>query len=271
MQTSSPSDLGWFTPPDLDLLFTALSRLPNPGSIILIGGQSLSFWVDYFDIPMPRLESLYLTQDADFLGTHRDAELLAKELGAEIRLATMDDNTSNLATLLYQGLEGKKLLIDILSVVIGLDESEVKKRAIMIEGRGQQLHILHPLLCLKSRIENLRTLPSKRNGNGISQTQVAVEVARKYIGALLSQPTERDAINAVHQIKDMAWSRAGLFVFKEYRIDLLRAVELEKFHSVPFREKDWPNILRWITDRRNRSSRTALRLEAMALAKKHQG
>lgn len=75
---------------------------------------------------------MYLTQDADFLGTHRDAELLAKELGAEIRLATMDDNTSNLATLLYQGLEGKKLLIDILSVVIGLDESEVKKRAIMI-------------------------------------------------------------------------------------------------------------------------------------------
>lgn len=260
MQHPDPADLGWFTPPDLEILFSALSKLPDPRAVVLVGGQSLSFWVDFYNIPVPSLDTLYLTQDADFLGTHRDATLLARELGAEIRLATMDDHTPNLATLLFKGVEGQRLLIDILSVVIGLSEAEIKSRAIPIVRGDQQLHILHPLLCLKSRIENLRALSSKRNGNGISQAEVAVKVARAYIRTLLNAPTNRDAINAVKQIKSMALSPAGVFVFKKYSIDLLDAVEPDRFKTSLFRDRDWPNIQRWVAEKRKHSPGMALGL-----------
>lgn len=255
MLGSTPQDYGWFTPPDLELLFSAIAKLPDPGAVVLVGGQALSFWVDLFDIPIPKLDVPYLTQDADFIGTHRDAELLARELGADIRLAGIDDNTPNLAVLTYQGVNGQKLLIDILSVIVGLSDKEVRKRALLVEIGERRLHILHPMLCLKSRIENLMTLPGKRNGNGISQARVAVEVVRVYIHYLLASHTEKDAINAVKQIREMALSRAGLYVYREYGIDLLAAVNPTLFTLQAFKEKDWPNIQHWVAKKRARQAR----------------
>lgn len=246
-----PDEYGWFTLPDLDLLYSAISKLPDPSTVILVGGQSVSFWVDYFDINLPVQETAYLTQDADFLGTHRDAELLAKSLGAKIKKATIDDNTPNLAVLTFRGAEGKPLLIDFLSIIIGVDEKAIRARAIPIQWNDKELHILHPMLCLKSRLENLKTLPGKRDRNGISQARVAVEIIRKYIVSLLSSAPEREAINAAKQLRKMAISDAGVYVFKHYQIDILAAIDPTMFKTDLFRERDWPNALRWAKKRRD--------------------
>ena len=71
---------GWFTPPDLDLLYQAVNQLA-PKSVILVGGQALSFWVDYFNIDIPDELGRSLTQDADFLGSHQDALQLWNWIG----------------------------------------------------------------------------------------------------------------------------------------------------------------------------------------------
>lgn len=245
MHSHPPADFGWFTLPDLDLLYAAVNKLPDPSKVILIGGQSLSLWADYFEIEIPVQETAYLTQDADFLGTHRDAELLATHLGAKIRKATLDDNTTNLAVLAFKGATGKTLLIDFLSVVIGVDEKAIQKRAIPIDFQGKLIHVLHPLLCLKSRIENLRSLPAKRNGNGISQARVAVEVASRYIQERLAEGPEREAIYAAKQLRDMALTPAGVYVFHHYQIDVLAAVAPKMFKTELFRTRDWPNTQKW--------------------------
>jgi len=69
----------WFCPDDLPLFFKALQKAPVPA--ILVGGQSLTFWIDWFDIPIPPLETTYLTKDADVLATKHDAKIEVAPLG----------------------------------------------------------------------------------------------------------------------------------------------------------------------------------------------
>lgn len=244
-------DHGWFTPPDLDLLYRAVNQL-TPKSVILVGGQSLSFWVDYFEIDIPRETGAYLTQDADFLGSKLDAQRLADALGADIKIAGIDDNTPNTAVLTYIGKEGKPLLIDFLSVIIGIEPQEIKDRATPFKWGDRDIYVLNPMLCLKSRIENLYLIPRKRDGNGISQAHYAVEVAKHHINAVLEGLSERDAIDLTKEIRYMSLSKAGLYVFREYGIDVLDAVDIERFSIKPFLELDWPNTLKWAERKRTK-------------------
>ena len=72
------SGFDWFQPGDLPAFFKALQKSPHPA--VLVGGQSLTFWVDFFRIPVPKIDTPYLTQDIDVLATKHDALIVAKEL-----------------------------------------------------------------------------------------------------------------------------------------------------------------------------------------------
>lgn len=244
--------IGWFAPPDLDLLFKAISKIENPGNIVLVGGQSLSFWVDHYDITIPKTDTPYLTQDADFLARKHDAIAISELLGGQVKLATLDDNTPNIATLVFRGSAGNKLLIDFLGIIVGVDEGEIRKLAVPVERGEWRLNILHPILCLKSRINNLDILPSKRNKNGIEQARVAVEVAKHYLRDRLNEGNVRAALNAVKQITEMAQSRAGLYVWEKYNIDVLQAVEPEIIHVEKFQGIEWPRQVKATEERRNK-------------------
>lgn len=251
--TTQPDQLGWFTPSDLANLFAALAKPDKDGRLVLIGGQSIAFWAALFKVEIPSLEAPYLTQDADFLGTKSDAADLAKRLGAAISVPEFGDATPNTAVLTYQGVQNQKLLIDFLSTAVGLDEKEVRKRAVPIEREGATIFVLHPLQCLQSRLENLNKLPSKRDVYGVAQAHVALEVVRKYIELRLDAGTgEREAIAAVKQVRHMALSKAGLYAFSEFNIDILSAVEPSRFHTRLFVERDWPNCVRWVTKKRKK-------------------
>lgn len=250
MANCQPEAFGWFTPPDIDLLVSALARIPDPGEFVLVGGQALSFWVDFFDIKLPRLDGPYLTSDADFFGSRQDAQLLAEVLGADIRIATLDDSTPNIAVLSYRGSTGEKLLIDVLSGVIGLADAEIKDKAIKLVRNEQAVYVLHPVLCLISRCANLQRIPAKRNGNGISQAVVAVEVVRCFFQALHDIDLDRVARKWAKEIRRLGLSAPGLYVYAHYGIDVLDAVIPERFSSPRFALEDWPNVRRWVGQKR---------------------
>lgn len=98
----SPDDYGWFTPAEFNSVLNALNKIQNPSSpTILVGGQALIAWIKHYDIPIPNSETPALTQDVGFLGSKEEADLLAKEIGAEIKIAGMDDHTPNIAILTF--------------------------------------------------------------------------------------------------------------------------------------------------------------------------
>lgn len=97
-------------------------------SVVLVGGQSLTAWAEYYKIKLPAFEGPYLTIDADFPGTKTEAEVIARELGSNAQIPSIDDHAPNTATIDFTGASGKKLHIDILSGVLGLKSDAVVSR-----------------------------------------------------------------------------------------------------------------------------------------------
>ena len=97
MTKAGPDDYGWFSVADFNIVLEAISRHEKPESIVLVGGQSIIGWAIHYGIPIPATGYPALTQDADFLGSKKDAAFLARQIGAEIRLATLNDATPNSA------------------------------------------------------------------------------------------------------------------------------------------------------------------------------
>jgi hypothetical protein len=98
-----------------------------------VGGQSLTAWVQYYKIELPSFEGPYLTADADFLGTRREAEVIARFLNGKFEAPEMGDPTPNAAIVVFTGERGEKLNIDILTGVLGVPDKLVKKLAISLK------------------------------------------------------------------------------------------------------------------------------------------
>jgi hypothetical protein len=223
-------DYGWFTPADTKQLFRAIHKLPDWEKVVLVGGQALTTWVFKYKIDLLSFDGPYLTQDADFLGSRADAELIAKHLGGKAMLAHMDDHTVNTAVIEFTGKDGRRLLVDMLGVVLGLKDEDTRRLAVAVQlyDDWEPIRVLHPLLVLESRCANLEMLANKRTANGITQAKVAVLVAKAYIEECLLYPERRrEALKAARRIAALAVSRSGVYVWKQWQIDVLEAVDPE--------------------------------------------
>jgi hypothetical protein len=255
----SPNDYDWFTPADLKKVIEAIHALPDWQRVVLVGGQSLTAWVTYYQIKLPTFEGPYLTIDADFLGTKAEAEVIAKELGSQAQIPGFDDHTPNAAAIDFTGASGRKLHIDILNGVLGLDAADVRKLAVNLAIDDNPLiPVLHPLLVLTSRCVNLEQLSEKRRGNGVTQARVACAVIEHYLAECLDTPARhREALNATKRIAALAQSSAGVFVFQQWGIDVVAVVDASKMPG-EF-NRSWTYELAKVTRKREIASRVTKR------------
>ncbi|HEY9268197.1 MAG TPA: hypothetical protein VIO39_01940 [Methylotenera sp.] len=246
-------EFDWFHPEDIPFLIDALNK--TNGNPVLVGGQSLTFWIDYYSIPIPHITTPYLTQDADILGSVGDAQVVANLLGGKVKIADISDNTPNTAIVIYNAQDGRKLLIDFMGGLVGLDNDEINKTAVTLKYKDiGVINILHPRLVLKSRIANLEVLPSKRNGNGVSQARLAVEVCKKfiteYVKSLPTADQENYLMTKARWLAKLAKSPSGLFVYKNWGIDVLEAAPISLISHEAFLKLDWPKQLGWVANKR---------------------
>jgi hypothetical protein len=170
---------------------------------------------------------------------------LARALGATFTRATFNDNTPNTALAVMIGKDGRKLVVDFLGALIGLNQDEVRKLAVPIEVEGEPpLWVMHPILCLQSRLANLHRLSEKRTGNGIAQARVAVHVAQALLAEHHDAHRHRAAGRLAKRISRIAASAAGVFTFFEYEIDPLSAITPARFPNQLFRDREWPKLCR---------------------------
>ena len=250
------ADYDWFQPSDLPKFFHALQKTSLP--TVLVGGQSLTFWVDFFKIPVPTSDMPYLTQDADVLATKHDARIVAAELNGTINIPKPDDHTPNTAIVTYKTPDGRTLFVDFMGTLIGLTNEEIRKTAVELEHPKYGLiRILHPTLVLKSRIVNLHILQSKRDTNGIEQARLAVLVAKAFFEnyvalGLAGENPDRYLIDRVKWLGKLALSDAGLFVFTHWQIDVLEAAPVNLISDEKFHSEHWPRLEARIRSKRDR-------------------
>jgi hypothetical protein len=238
----------WFTPGEVHRLLLAIHKAKLNDRLILVGGQALIVWMLKYDIDAEPSESPQLTQDVDFVGLTVEARQLAKLLdNASVMVPTMDDATPNSAVVTWTPQAGapakdvrrdkkdepkveRKLLIDFLIGVLGVDDRDVRNLAVSVQAKDwPAIRVLHPINCLQSRLVNLHRLSNKRDSNGITQAKVAIDVVRCFIDEILASEGETMAGRAVDKVLDIAALPEGLFALQEYGIDLMGAIPIGKF------------------------------------------
>ena len=246
----------WFQPSDLPKFFHALQKATQPA--ILVGGQALTFWVDFFKVPVPKSNTPYLTQDADVLATKHDARIFATELHGTLNIPKPDDHTPNTAIVTYNTPDGRTLFVDFMGTLIGLTNREIRKTAVeFVHPEYGFIRILHPTLVLKSRIVNLHRLQSKRDTNGVEQAHLAVLAAKaffeNYISLGLAGKTpDRYLIDRVKWLGNLALSDAGIYVFMQWGIDVMEAAPRKLITNKKFHAEHWPRLESRIRVKRGR-------------------
>ena len=243
------------TPKEVDTI------LGQAGHTLLVGGQALAFWANYYEIkPIGEL-SMKITSDVDFLGTAADAKRLGAAMGWKVWLATMDDAGSGQAAKVTKRLPGGGVKqVDYLSAIVGLDSVRIQARA--VEARlpaGPTVRILHPLDVLESRLRNLQTLPDKRNPQGIAQAHLALEVVARFISALIDRDDQRTALDAVERVARIALDKGLVGVLVQCGVDPLTAVPATRITSPEFQANRWPQVQRLVAEVRRKHARRMTR------------
>jgi len=229
---------------DLDLL------LASAGPAVLVGGQALAFWIAFYSVPMDDAPEAVVTKDADFLGSPEDAERLSAAVGGALETPK---GITILAGIVKKRLSAnKEYEVDVLLRLNGLSAEDVARRAKEIEVResGVRYRVMSPLDCLVSRLENLRTIPEKRNDSGAWQARMAVRVAGSYLSELLDKDDEKTAIRAATDILNASLQAMGLNAFKTYGIDLLEAIPVERYRTKAFVTQQWERSVKRIREAR---------------------
>lgn len=192
---------------------------------ILLGGQAVAFWADYFHI-QPKLPAL--TRDIDYLATAAEAKRAAAKLSfpVQLKIATFDDATPNSAVLTVT-LDGydEPVIVDYLINIIGPTRNQIEKTSVEVEYGGNRIRIIHPLLLLQSKIANIHKLESKRTPEAIEQARLAIAIVAAFIDQRFREKAaRRELLKMVQSITKYAATQSAQYVRKHYGLKCIDAI-----------------------------------------------
>ena len=129
-------------------VYHILESVPEPDDAILIDGQALNFWVEYYAKKDPSLNTYtpFFSQDIDFLGGKDTADDLHEVWKGKIIKPSKDSYTPITAKLEFRLKDGRRVSVDFLEVMIGVDNDHIRKEARTTKNPYSQksLKVLHP-------------------------------------------------------------------------------------------------------------------------------
>jgi hypothetical protein len=230
-----------------DLAFVGHHANKAPDGMILVGGQALETWGIFFDVLAPTGDKAPLTEDADWLCNRRDAIWLCERLGkdeTELKIPSIDDNTPSTALAYLRRPDGRVLLMDFLRVIVGPSNEEIERLAVPVKFGSATINVLHPLLCLESRMANLAVLESKRQGNGPMQAEWAVNIAKAYLERRGAGAEPDQIAQDCRHLVELSEYKHGKYCWIHYGIDPLKAISADALARAGegFMAKEWPRL-----------------------------
>lgn len=233
---------------------------------MLVGGQAVSFWVDYYagrDRSLARLVP-FTSKDIDFCGDVRAVKICAERLAGTSRLATMDDVTPNTGIVTFVDDAGAKRTIDFIGQPHGLATREVFRTALpirVLDDRGQpgpvSFRVMHPVQVLESRVHNTMGLPGYGTKHALEQLRASVICAREFIRDMIDTDRVRVALTLNERVFTFCLKdRDGRDVDAKHGIDPFEAV-VANDDRLParFRETRYPQMQRELALRRERKQK----------------
>ena len=234
---------------------TLLKVLSVAGSdTVLVGGQSLAYWVKYYDIPTPDNLDV-ITRDADFSVSSRAHEAplkrFAKAINGQYHIS--QGAMSQLVGVALADQNGQTINIDVLWKVNGFTPGEAESRALKVsDEQNNHFQVMHPLDVLWSRMINLHTILEKQNEQGIEQAKLSCQVARCFIKSevlkiqsmgLSQKECARKISNALNPIRQMMKTDACKKNEKRFDVYVADALPVDCIgQESDFWTQEWPHI-----------------------------
>ncbi len=214
---------------------------------ILVGGQALSVWANFYQVAIPTVLTANVTRDADFIGSV-DAALVVKSgltnkdwKLEQVRAGALSSVTAQLTLQTENGIKE----IDFLGSIVGLHTDDVRKRAVPLGlSDGSVVTVLHPLDVLASRLHNLAEIPEKRNDKGVAQAELAISIAGAFLRDTLAHRTERELLNQIERIRIIVTNDTIASICRQYALDVLSCVPVAQITNENFKNLRWPQIQR---------------------------
>jgi hypothetical protein len=190
-----------------------------PDDAILVGGQSLVFWMSYYDIAS---NGPAVSKDADVLGNRGHVSVLANALGGIAEYPNQKAISIIAGQIFIPVGVGQFINIDVIHNIGNMDKGEIKKRAVKLVYSGKAILIMHPLDVLESRVRNYYSIKDKQNKFGIRQIDFSIDVTKSYL-IDMARRDQSIATQAVERIFSIIKSPAGVAAI-EIGCDLIECI-----------------------------------------------
>ena len=225
------------------IIIEIINSSESPEDIVLVGGQSIEFWRHHFKI---KSKFDYLTRDIDFFAESSVAELnfqaMSHKKYAEIYIPDMDDPTPSSAKMTFE--EGdQKIEIDYMRQITGLSGDEIESYSRLIKIDGDVIKVLHPILCMESKIINLACHPAKRKAEGIEQARLSIKIVNSYLSELIDQGKTKETYAAIERIARLSKREPSKFSHYNYVLDTLAAIPIDRYPASEFKDIRYPQIV----------------------------
>ena len=184
-----------------------------PRDAILVGGQSLIFWMSYYKITTLPQDEPAISKDTDILGDRSHVAMIANAVGGSAKYPPKKSMTIISGQVLLPVGDQEFLNIDVIHHVGSMDTEGIKRRAVEMNADGHPFLVMHPIDVLISRAENLRNITDKQNAAGLRQVTLSVNVAEHYIVEAIRRD-EKIALKAIEKVAETARSPTGVFARK---------------------------------------------------------
>lgn len=201
-------------------------KIQEETDLVLVGGQAVNFWATLYRNSELKLEQYlpFSSEDIDFFGGRLEAIICHKILGGELKL-NKDFNPSPNSGVIVTNFQNKKLRIDFLSSVFGLNDTEISESAIVFVGQeelgGIKLKVLNPILCLEGKLKSLVGLP-QQGRQDLKHLKISVLCAKEFIKNICFNKPPRIGLNLVERIAKNTVTEAGLQVWYQHQVLLNR-------------------------------------------------
>lgn len=193
-------------PPELVLQLA--SKLTLEDGAFVVGGQALNLWAERYAGGVPELARFrpFTSKDIDYYGHLPAAEKLAETLGGTVRVPDPDDHSPNSAIVVVR-LQGKEVVIDFISDVLGVRRGQAARQAmeLVVPIRANDvagelpIPILHPVHCLQSRVANVSKL-GRNDDVARRQLQAAPLVVAGFVDEMLRLGEHREACRTLKML-----------------------------------------------------------------------
>jgi len=247
--------------------YTAILTLRGDDSLprIIVGGQAVNIWAKRYCHTEPGLKAFlpFASKDLDLLGDTMDLHQIAAATGFKKVTARREPIIPSAGYLEMPLGAAGPVKIEILKRMYGVTKEEARQAALLIEQRGLQLRVLHPITLLTAKVEAAVHLPQDKPGQerqDVRHLQMMVLCVRGFLREQIAETETgklavKDCLELHQRVLKVLDSRAADQARRKFAINWLDIMPVESLKASSelklrnFVERRWN---RWATSYGNR-------------------